>query len=131
VLPELVDPLGDPCGLVDRWLISPQLADRLILAASFLPFSLQIISGNRSPAHQMKLRQEGRPTADVDRSTHTSCPATGADVWPSVAATRVVQATLGEALVRAGLRWGGGSPVDPSTGIPSDWNHADLGPRNV
>ena len=129
MLPEKIDPLVDPCWLVDRWLISWELANRLTRAASYLPFPISIISGYRSPQKQEALRREGRPTADVDRSTHTSCPATGADVWPSIAKTRVVQATLGEALVRAGLRWGGGSPVDPRTGIPSDWNHADLGPR--
>lgn len=127
-IPERIEILGDACGLSSRWLISPTLAERLILAASFLPFAISIISGHRSPEKQEALRREGRPTADVSRSTHTSCPATGADVWPAIAITRVVQATLGEALVRAGLRWGGGSPVD-SGGIPSDWNHTDLGPR--
>lgn len=30
----------------------------------------------------------------------------------------------------AGLRWGGGSTVD-DTGVPSDWNHLDLGPRTT
>jgi hypothetical protein len=130
MIPERIEPLGDPCGLVDRWLISQDLAQRLIRAASFLPFPVTIISGYRTPAKQLSLAREGRPTAAVDRSTHTSCPATGADIWPGIAVTRVVQATLGEALVRAGLRWGGGSPVD-SGGMPSDWNHADLGPRSV
>lgn len=128
MIPERIEPLGDPCGLVDRWMISQELAERLTQASSFLPFPIQIISGYRSPQKQEALRREGRPTADVDKSTHTSCPATGADVWPGIAVTRVVQATLGEALVRAGLRWGGGSPVD-SGGMPSDWNHADLGRR--
>lgn len=126
-IPEVIS--DDWCGLSRRWLISPELARRIVQAASFLPFNLQIISGYRSPEKQRALRYEGRPAADVDKSTHTTCPATGADLWPSIAKTRVVQATFGEAVVRAGMRWGGGSPVDPATGIPSDWNHVDLGPR--
>lgn len=127
MLPEPIN--GDVCGLMRRWLISRELATRLVRGASFLPFSISIMSGYRSPEKQRALKEEGRPAAPVDRSTHTSCPATGADLWPNIAKTRVVQATMGEAMVRAGLRWGGGSPVDPATGIPSDWNHFDLGPR--
>jgi len=93
------------------------------------PFPIQIISGYRSPEKQRQLKYEGRPAAPVDLSTHTACPSQGADIWPGIAVTRVVQAQLGEAGVTSGLRWGGGSPVDPSTGIPSDWNHFDLGRR--
>lgn len=115
--------------LSDRWQISCELARRLTQLAGMLEFPIQIISGYRSPAKQRALAAEGRPTAPVDRSTHTSCPATGADVWPGIAVTRVVQARLGTQARLAGLRWGGGSPVDPGTGIPSDWNHLDLGPR--
>lgn len=126
-IPEKIG--DDPCSLSGRWLICPRLAERLVAMASRLPFPVQIISGYRTPEHQLALGREGRPVAAVDRSTHTSCPATGADIWPGVAVTRVVQATMGEAAVVAGLRWGGGSPVDPNTGIPSDWNHVDLGPR--
>lgn len=117
------------CGLSERWLISDELSRRLVQMAARAPFRIQIISGHRSAEKQRALAAEGRPTASVDRSTHTSCPSTGADVWPGIAVTRVVQAMLGEAAVIAGLRWGGGSPVDPETGIPSDWNHVDLGPR--
>ena len=126
-LPEKIE--LDPCGIADRWMLSSELSERLVLMASFLPFPIQIISGYRSPEKQRALGREGRPVALVSKSTHTSCPATGADLWPGIAKTRVVQATFGEAAVRAGLRWGGGSPVDPQTGIPSDWNHVDLGPR--
>lgn len=128
MLPERIG--GDWCDLSRRWLLHPELARRLVTMAAKAPFPIQIISGYRSPAKQQALRYEGRPAAPVDKSTHTSCPATGADVWPGVAVTRVVQAQLGEAGVIAGLRWGGGSPVDPSTGIPSDWNHFDMGPRS-
>jgi len=128
MIPERIT--GEWCDLSRRWLIHPELARRLVTLAARAPFPVQIISGYRSPAKQKALRQEGRPAAPVDLSTHTSCPATGADVWPGVAVTRVVQAQLGEAGVIAGLRWGGGSPVDPSTGIPTDWNHFDMGPRS-
>lgn len=121
---------GDWCELSRRWLLHPELARRLVVLAARAPFPVQIISGYRSPAKQQALRYEGRPAAPVDKSTHTSCPSTGADVWPGVAVTRVVQAQLGEAGVVAGLRWGGGSPIDPATGIPSDWNHFDMGPRS-
>jgi hypothetical protein len=116
------------CSFTDRWIVTMTLADKLAQMASFLPFPLQIISGYRTPEQQAKLIQEGKGAPD-HLSTHRSCPATGADVWPAVAVTRVVKATVGEAGVRAGLRWGGGSPVDPETGIPEDWNHFDEGPR--
>lgn len=127
MIPERIR--SDWCGLSKRWLLDPTLAQRLVQMAARAPFPVQIISGYRSPEKQRALAAEGRPAAPVDRSTHTSCPATGADVWPGIAVTRVVQAQLGEAAVVAGLRWGGGSPVSPTTGIPSDWNHVDMGPR--
>ena len=119
----------DWCGLAGRWKLEPSLARKLVCMAQRAPFPVQIISGYRSPEKQRALAQEGRPAAPVDVSTHTACPAQGADVWPGIAVTRVVQAQLGEAGVICGLRWGGGSPVDPETGIPSDWNHFDEGPR--
>jgi len=125
-LPQLA--LNGKCDL-QRWMISPELTARLIIMAERAPFPLSIFSGHRSAKKQLSLAAEGRPAAPVDVSTHTSCPATGADVTPNVAITRVVQAQFGEAAVLAGLRWGGGSPCDPETGIPSDWRHVDLGPR--
>lgn len=127
MLPERIG--DDWCGLSTRWRLAPDLAMRLVRMAARAPFPIQIISGYRSPEKQRALTQEGRPTAPVGRSTHTSCPSTGADVWPGIAVSRVVQAQLGEAGTIAGLRWGGGSPIAPDTGIPSDWNHFDLGPR--
>jgi len=131
-VPDLLEDVDKAiCGLAGRWMITEDLSRRLSFMAERLPFGLSIISGHRTASKQLQLGAEGRPTAQVDRSTHTSCPATGADLWPGVAVTRVVQATFGEAAVVAGLRWGGGSPIDPDTGIPSDWNHVDLGPRSV
>jgi hypothetical protein len=117
------------CELSSYGRIHHTLALKLIYVAARLPYILQLISGHRSMRRQVQLELEGRPAADPGLSTHTSCPATGADVWPSVAPTNYVKALLGEAATLEGLRWGGGSPVDPETGIPSDWNHLDLGRR--
>jgi len=128
MIPQAITPETDLCELANKWKIDPVLAAALISMAERLPFPFQIISGWRSREHQEQLIRGGKG-APVDRSTHCSCPATGADLWPNVAVTNVVKATLGEAATIAGLRWGGGSPVDPDTGIPSDWNHVDLGPR--
>lgn len=133
-VPEKISPLtapGDVCSLAARWILDPRLAERLVMMAGFLPFGLSIISGFRSVAQQMQLKEEGRPAADPAVSTHCSCPATGADLRiDGVEAGNYEKALFGAAAVSAGLRWGGGSPVDVSTGIPSDWNHVDLGPRN-
>lgn len=126
-LPEIVTG-ADPCRLASRWTISEPLARKLVLLADRLPFPVRIISGHRSVELQRDLARQGRPAADPDRSTHTSCPATGADLWPSIAVTPAIKARVGREAVEVGLRWGGGSPVD-SGGIPSDWNHFDLGPR--
>ena len=117
------------CELVQYWGITTELAQRLELLASQLEFPLSVISGARSSAQQNALRRQGEPAADNDKSTHLSCPATGVDVWPGVTVTRYVKARLGAEARRVGLRWGGNSPVDRQTGIPSDWNHLDLGPR--
>jgi len=119
----------DPCQLSIRWGLAGELAARLIETASRLEFPITIISGLRTVAEQNALRAQGRPAAANNVSTHLACPATGADLWPSIAVTSVVKARLGAEAVFSGLRWGGGSPVDPETGIPDDWNHVDLGPR--
>ncbi len=92
--------------------------------------SVRIISGYRSAKEQEDLRRAGRPTALDQLSTHRSCPATGIDVTLGSLPTPVLKATWGRNVVEVGLRWGGGSPVN-STGIPSDWQHVDLGPRQV
>lgn len=132
-LPQPVPPgatAEEVCGISERWTIHPELARRICLARGWCAFGFSILSGYRSREEQLALKEQGRPAADPDLSTHCACPATGADLWPDVAVTQVVKAELGRACVLAGLRWGGGSPVDPQTGIPSDWNHFDLGPRN-
>jgi len=132
-LPEVVDPHLDGdgiCGLQDRWKISGVLATKIVCMAGRLPFGIQIISGYRTREKQAELERSGRPAAPDHLSTHRACPATGVDLFPLVAVSNVVKATLGEAAVVCGLRWGGGSQVDPESGIPSDWNHVDLGPRS-
>lgn len=128
MFPRLITGEG-VCDMALTWGISQVLAERLNLMATRLEFGIQIISGLRTRAQQQELREQGRPTAPDAVSTHLSCPATGADVRPTIAVTNAVKARLGAEGVFAGLRWGGGSPVDPDTGIPSDWNHFDLGPR--
>lgn len=128
MLAQTLDPNGDPCDLADKWRIHHQLALKLIALAGALPFGLQIISGFRTAEQQQELIAAGRGAA-LDRSTHTSCPATGADVWPLVAVAPQIQIEFGRVARLVGLRWGGGSAVNPDTGIPSDWNHVDLGPR--
>jgi len=130
-LATIVSPESDPCQVSDYWGISEDLALRVINGASRLEFPVSIISGLRSNEEQNALRRSGRPAADNVRSTHLSCPATGVDLMPQIAVVNVVKARLGTEMHLAGLRWGGGSPVDPETGIPSDWNHFDLGPRRA
>ena len=120
--------MGDMCQLAQRWRIAQELAFKLQDMAHRLPYQVSIISGYRSVEEQNVLIEEGKG-APLNRSTHVTCPATGADLWVAVAVTDVVKAVFGEAAVSSGLRWGGGSSVDPQTGIPSDWNHVDLGPR--
>jgi len=121
----------DGCAFADDWGLADDLAFRLELLATRLEFPISIISGLRTAAEQNDLREDGLPTAPNDLSTHLACPATGADLWPGIAVTDVVKARLGAEATLVGLRWGGGSPVNPDTGIPSDWNHFDLGPRHA
>jgi len=131
MLPETIYPDWHDeqiCRLQDRWKIAGVLATKLVCMANRLPFRIQIISGFRTKEHQERLIREGRG-APVNLSTHTTCPATGADLACGIAVTDVVKATLGEAATACGLRWGGGSTPDPNTGIPWDWQHVDLGPR--
>jgi len=120
------------CDLAIRWGVDLDVMERTQRAA--IQFeretgrSVQIISGGRTPAEQNALRRKGRPTADNDRSTHLSCPATGIDVTLGFAPVGAMKATWGRIVVFEGLRWGGGSSSD-SSGIPSDWPHVDRGPR--
>jgi len=108
--------------------------ERLILSADdYLQetrHQVKIISGWRSPQEQVVLGRRGRPTAPDAVSTHRSCPATGADISLGTAATRVQKAIWGRIVTMNGLRWGGGSRVTvEGAGIPSDWQHVDMGPR--
>jgi len=140
LLPERLptDP-AKACELASRWMLSGELAERLVTMANHTPFPLEIISGYRTAERQKELEQEGRQTAPDALSTHRSCPATGADLNPVNVSglTKPVQVYIGEAATRAGLRWGGGSPTVPikfgtrDTGyvMPSDWQHVDLGRR--
>lgn len=124
----------DPCSLSTRWLVREDVMRKVArVAARFLQETgreLWIISGHRSDAEQRELARKGRPAAAVDLSNHTSCPATAVDVSLGFAPTRVLKATFGRIAIEEGLRWGGGSPVDEG-GIPSDWNHVDIGPRSL
>lgn len=90
--------------------------------------TVRIVSGFRTEPEQDALRHSGRPTADNDRSTHLSCPATGVDVSLGALPVRVMKATWGRIVTFEGLRWGGGGALDDG-GIPIDWQHADAGPR--
>jgi len=130
MIPELIPTPGLAlCSFAQRWGISNELAQRLHQMQWDLEFPVSIISGLRSEEEQNALRGQGRPAADNDKSTHLTCPATGADVMPQIAITNYVKARLGAEGVLAGMRWGGGGAVDPETGIPRDWPHFDLGPR--
>jgi uncharacterized protein YcbK (DUF882 family) len=118
------------CKLADKWLICPTLASRLCALAQVVHFRLSIISGYRTREHQIRLREEGKPAAHPDLSTHCSCPATGADLrLDGIEPGPYEKALLGEGCLKVGLRWGGGSPAPD--GIPVDWNHVDLGPRRL
>ena len=121
------------CEIEVEWRVLPELAEKIALlltrARSELGITVRIISGYRSVAKQMELKRQGRPAAPPDVSNHTTCPARAVDLSLGFAPTNVQKATLGRIATEIGLRWGGGSSVDPRTGIPSDWNHFDLGPR--
>jgi len=122
------------CELAGRWLVDPEVMRRARNAAMQMEFhtgrKVWIISGMRTPAEQDALRRQGRLTAVNSRSTHLSCPATGIDVDLGFGVTNVIKASWGLFVINEGLRWGGGSAIDRSTGIPEDWNHIDRGPRN-
>ena len=133
LIPERINPVWTQqqlCDFSEHWKISPVLADKLYQLAQRLPFSISIISGYRSRAHQDELRASGRPAAANDVSTHTSCPATGADISVALYADGAVKLEVGHQATLLGLRWGGGSPPPLDRGgIPVDWNHFDLGRR--
>lgn len=124
---------NDFCDLANRWGVQAEVMRRLSIAAEEMYFETKrlvwIISGFRSAEEQMALRRSGRPASTDALSTHRSCPATGVDIWLGPLPSRVLKVVWGRIVVFNGLRWGGGSPIDPKTGIPKDWNHVDLGPR--
>lgn len=128
MIPQPIEDSTDPCELGPRWGIALQLAIKLVAFRLRLGLPLTIISGFRTAAHQAELGSlpdcgsGARPC-----STHTTCPAIGADVWPGVAVTNAVKAHMMRAAAEVGLRMGGGSPLD-ADGFPTDWNHLDLGP---
>lgn len=121
------------CERSSKWLVTPEVFMRVTVAARSFAFQtgreVFIISGWRSKEEQARLGRQGRPTATEALSTHRSCLATGIDVDLGFLVPKILQVRWGAEAVFAGLRWGGGSRVDPETGIPSDWNHVDLGPR--
>lgn len=148
MLPESLALDRDPCDFSERWGIHPSLGGLLILLARIAVQdprlkqllrtvdSIKMISGFRSRESQEALDRAGRPTAPFDRSTHTSCPATGADLRleglmnpKSNAQAREAWFILGQLAQGIGLRWGGGSSIDLESGLPVDFNHFDLGPR--
>lgn len=135
MLAQAVAPDSDPCELADRWRISTPVATALVLAVSQFVRDprvrailggarpvVSIISGHRTPIEQAELCSrlpEGRPCADPDASTHTSCPATGVDLRMDGATPELWQ-LLGSFWERLGGRWGGRF---------GDSNHFDLGAR--
>ncbi len=127
-------PTPEACNTAARWGITLEAAERYESAAPEIHNetgrTVRIISGFRSDAKQLQLLREGKTNLGPDRSTHTVCPAGAIDVLIGAAPTNVQKALLGRVMVFNGFRWGGGSPVDPATGIPQDWNHFDLGPRS-
>jgi uncharacterized protein YcbK (DUF882 family) len=134
LIPQLIEVNADAsriCDLSIRWQVAPELAVKLFLLAASLPFSLSIISGYRSPEHQEKLRRDpSSGAAPVHLSTHTSCPATGADVRVNgIAVDDQVKLTIGRAAERLGLRWGGGASRVNGIPIGNEWAHVDMGPR--
>ena len=129
MLPTPITQETDPCGLAAKWGISNELAFGLVRFSRLAEdLGLSIFSGARTCAEQTALKAQGRPAASCDVSTHVSCPATGADLLTTPVPLVSVKARFLAAGTLAGLRVGGGSPVG-ADGIPSDWNHVDLGPR--
>ncbi len=132
-LPQSLE--GASCEeLCSRWTIAPELGARLVHLQALWSErygalgSLSIVSGYRTAEQQEALELEGRPAAPDHLSTHRSCPATGADLRLPIEPDDFAKVELGRLAWQAGLRWGGGSPTD-EMGIPTDWNHFDLGPR--
>jgi hypothetical protein len=136
---DFLDPVHPPdhCELAGRWGIHPDLALRLMtMSQRERGFRISVISGARSLEEQEALQEQGRPAAPWHLTTHANAEvdctprlATGVDLMVSVAPVQAVKERLGVLLFEAGLRWGGGSPLSSDGLTPTDWNHADMGPR--
>lgn len=134
-IPQRIDPEAPGtavCDMADRWQIHYQLAWGLFSMSRMLPFGISIISGYRTPERQRELLNDPDATAaPVDRSTHTSCPATGADLRPHVdVIDDQVKRAIGSAAQMVGLRWGGGARRVNGIPVGNEWRHVDLGPRS-
>jgi len=134
-LPELLSSGSEGvCTVSRRWTVDTEVVRRVMRAATQFELEtgrpVRIISGHRSIGKQLELKRRGRPAADPSVSTHTSCPSTGVDVSMGFGITNVMKVIWGRIIVFEGLRWGGGSCIDRTTGIPKDWNHVDAGPRS-
>lgn len=150
-LPETLATDKNICDFAARWTLRLDVAAaalslaRAILANSQLRAliasaeAIKIISGYRTEDEQDSIRNSGSTTTVAPRgmSTHTSCPATGFDLriegWMGQPGSDRIEAiglwkAIGEIGQRMGLRWGGGSRLT-QYGIPLDYNHFDLGPR--
>ncbi len=130
---ELLPGGEDFCTVAQRWEVSPDVMRRVMVAADLFLMQTRspvwIISGGRTASQQRALGRLGRPTAPDELSTHRSCPATGVDISLGTLPSRGKKLLWGALVQLNGLRWGGGSDVDEH-GIPGDWQHVDLGPRN-
>lgn len=122
------------CSLGQDWGLSRELSFKLAAVMERWEeetrMGIHVLSGMRTRAEQEALIRAGAPAAPVELSTHTTCPSQGADLGFAAFVTTTMKGRFGLIVTENGLRWGGGSPVDPSTGIPSDWNHVDTGPRS-
>lgn len=118
----------DWCGLADRWILDPRLAEDLVSLNEWAAFELSaqgvrwgglfVISGHRSPGLQTVVN----PSAP--RSLHTHCPSLAADlrVADRPASLTEIQTWywLGQRWEFMGHRWGGRFH-------PPDLNHFDMG----
>jgi len=134
-MPErVIDPFTDACDLAIQFGNSLEFSERVIVMTQIFRnltgHDVEQISGYRTCRQQEALGARGRPAAPCDVSTHTSCPATGGDFrLPGLSDTRVLKSLFASSAIQAGLRVGGGSPIDPETNLHTDWNHLDLGRR--
>ena len=119
---------NDWCGLANRWVLDPTLAQDLVVLNQFAQahFSaegirfdgLTIISGHRSQRLQIIVNP------DAPRSLHTACPSLAADlrvgVKPASTTGPQMWFQLGSWWEMMGHRWGGRFR-------PPDLNHFDMG----